>query len=311
MARDPYEVLGVTKTATEEEIKRAYRKLARQYHPDRNRGDKQAETRFKEVQAAYEILSDKDKRARYDRVGFAPEGGFHPGAGGPAGFGGQFNTEQVDLNEFLRQMMGGGMGGMGGMGGEAPVDVEDFTTSFGPRTTRGRRRSRSTQPARVESEVSIPFLTAARGGALTLDVDGRTIELKVPAGTTDGKKMRLAGQGPGGADLIVKFRVEPHPYFQLEGNDVLLEVPLTLTEATLGTKVDVPTMGGERLTVTVKPGTSGGSRLRLRGYGIDGGHQFLVFKIVAPAVTDERGRELLEELARLYPQNPRVGEPWS
>ena len=309
MPRDPYEVLGVARSASEDEIKRAYRKLARQHHPDRNPGDKQAETRFKEVQDAYDILSDKEKRQQYDRFGFAPQGGFGGFRGGQAGPGGptvHFSTEGIDLDDLLRQF-----GGMGGMG-EA-TDAEDlggFSQMFG-RRPRGASRSRRPKPEPVEAEVPIPFLTAAEGGTVTLQVGEHTIDLKVPAGAEDGKKMRLAGQAPGGADLIVKLHVEPHPYFRREGNDIILEVPLTFTEAALGTKVDVPTLKGERLSVTVKPGTSSGARLRLRGYGINGGHQFLEFRIVAPDASDQRSHELLQELARLHPQNPRTGAPWS
>jgi DnaJ-class molecular chaperone len=306
--RDLYEVLGVSRNATDEEIKRAYRRLARQHHPDRNPGDKQAETKFKEVQEAFDTLSDKEKRAQYDRFGFQPPGGFGGfRAGAGAGAGGpefHFSTEGVDLDEILRQF-----GGMGGMGG---VDVEDLGPAFG-RTARGSRSRRraAARPEPVEAEVTVPFMTAARGGTVTLQVGDHTIDLKVPAGSDEGKKLRMAGQGPGGADLIVKLHVESHPYFRREGNDIILDVPLTFTEAALGTKVDVPTLGGERLTVTVKPGTSSGSRLRLRGYGVNGGHQFLEFKVVAPAATDPRSRELLEELARLHPQNPRTGPPWT
>ncbi len=309
MPRDPYEVLGISRGATDEEIKRAYRKLARQHHPDRNPGDKQADARFKEIQEAYDLLGDQEKRARYDRFGFQPEGGFRPGAGGtgPSGFSFDVGGQGVDLEEVLRQF---GLGGMGGAGAGA-----DDVGGFGPfgggrtRTGRGRRRAAPAAPA-VESELAIPFLTAALGGTVTLQVGEHTIDLKVPEGTEDGRKMRLAGQGPGGADLIVRFRVEPHPHFRREGNDIILDVPLTFAEAAVGAKVDVPTLRGERLSVTVRPGTSSGQRLRLRDYGVKGGHQFLEFTIVVPAVTDERGRELLQELARLNPQSPRTGAPW-
>src|SRR5262245_34404651 len=320
MPRDPYEVLGVKSSASEDEIKRAYRKLARQFHPDRNPGDKQAEVKFKEVQDAYDLLSDKEKRAKYDRFGFQPQGGFggfggfrggQPGGtGGPSGPTVHFSTEGVDLDDILRQFAG--MGGMGGMGGaEGDEDLGGVAQSFGRRSRGGARAGRAVRPEPVEAEVSIPFMTAAQGGTVTLQVGEHTIDLKVPTGAEDGTKRRLRGQGPGGADLIVKFRVEPHPYFRREGNDIILEVPLTFTEAGLGTKVEVPTLKGERLTVTVKPGTSSGSRLRLRGYGINDGHQFLEFKIVAPDASDKRSRELLEEMARLHPQNPRTGPPWT
>jgi DnaJ-class molecular chaperone len=163
----------------------------------------------------------------------------------------------------------------------------------------------------VEAEATIPFQTAAVGGAVGLSVDGRQLEVKVPAGVEEGKKLRLRGQGPGGADLIVKLHIAPHPYFRREGNNLILEVPLSLSEAVLGAKVEVPTLAGERLSVKVPPGTSSGARLRLRGKGIAGGDQFIEIKIAVPTPKDERSRELLEEFAKLNPQSPRAGLDWS
>src|SRR5262249_39566150 len=159
---------------------------------------------------------------------------------------------------------------------------------------------------------TIPFTTAALGGKIDLGVDGREIQLTVPAGVEEGKKLRLAGQGPGGADLIVRLHIAPHEYFRREGNNVVLDVPLTLPEAVLGTKVDVPTLDGTRLTVKVPQGTSGGARLRLRGKGIAGGDQFIEIKVAVPAPANDRGRELIEEFARQTPQrNPRLDLPWA
>jgi curved DNA-binding protein len=186
--------------------------------------------------------------------------------------------------------------------------AEDLGEMFG---RHGRRAGRpQAAPGEVEAEVSIPFLTAARGGTVSLSVDGRQIDVKVPAGVQEGKKLRLAGQGPGGGDLLVRLHVEPHPYFRREGNDVILEVPISVAEAVLGGKVDVPTVDGPVLTVKVPPGTSSGGRLRLRGKGIAGGDQFLEFKVVVPKAADARSRELIEEFARLNPQSPRAGLGW-
>ena len=300
MARDYYEVLGVPKTASEDEIKKSYRKLARQYHPDRNPGDKQAETRFKEVQDAYDILSDKKKREQYDRFGFVGPGeapGGFPG-GGTFHWGGTPGATQVDpaqFEEILRQF--GGFGGFGGFG-----------TDGGRRTRSSRRRAAPPQEAH---DVTIPFDTAARGGSLSLDVGGTQIDVRIPPGVSDGQTMRLAGQGPEGEDLFIKLRIAPHPYFKREGNDVILEMPLTVSEAALGTTVDVPTPDGTRLGVKVPAGSSSGARLRLRGRGFKGGDQYIEIKVVVPAAKDERSRELMEEFARLHPQNPRAGLPWS
>jgi DnaJ-class molecular chaperone len=159
--------------------------------------------------------------------------------------------------------------------------------------------------------VAIPFALAAAGGPVTLRLDGRELEVKIPAGVEEGEKLRLAGQGPGGADLLVRLHVQPHPYFRREGDDIHLEVPLSVAEAALGTKVDVPTLDGSKLTVKVPPGTSSGSRLRLRGKGIRGGDQYIEIKVIVPAATEGRSRELMEEFARLHPQDPRADVPWA
>jgi DnaJ-class molecular chaperone len=304
MPRDYYDVLGVKRDASEADIKSAYRKLARQYHPDRNPGDKQAEEKFKEVQSAYDILSDKDKRAQYDRFGAAGENGPF-GGGGPGGAtfrwgtgpgGGTMDAE--DAEDLIRNIFGGGFSGAG--------DVFGRTA----RAPGGRGPRPRPQPeAESEHEVSIPFQTAAEGGSINLTINGQEGSVRIPAGVEDGQVIRVPA--PGGGHVRLKLRVEPHPYFRREGKDVILEVPLSLSEAVLGTKVDVPTPAGERLTVTVRPGTSSGSRLRLRGRGVAGGDQFIEIKVVVPAPKDDRSRELIEEFARLNPQDPRADLPWA
>ncbi len=298
MPRDYYEVLGVPRNASEADIKKAYRKLARQHHPDRNPGDKDAAAKFKEVQDAYEVLNDSTKRTQYDQFGFVGPGGGMPGQG--------FGSGQIDagsLEELLRQ------GGFGGGGGA--IDLGEILGGFTGRRGGGRsRRPRAPQP--METATTIPFQAAALGGTIGLHIDGRDIELKVPAGVEEGKRLRLAGQGPEGADLIVQLHIAPHPYFRREGNNVILEVPLALSEAVLGAKVDVPTLDGTKLTVKVPPGTSSGARLRLRGKGIAGGDQYIEIKVVVPAPVNDRSRELIEEFARQTPQrDPRLELPWA
>jgi DnaJ-class molecular chaperone len=305
MARDYYDTLGVKRNASEAEIKSAYRKLARQYHPDRNPGDKQAETKFKEVQEAYDILSDKSKRAHYDRFGTAgPRGGFREYEGGPGGAEFQWGPgpggfQEMDPNQaadLFRQFFGRGGGAV------------DMDSVFGQQPRRGRSRGRRAAGAEeVETEVSIPFTTAALGGNITLQIDGRELAVKVPPGVEEGQALRLQGQAPGGGDLRLRLRIQPHSFFRREGKNLLLEVPLSLAEAVLGTTVEVPTLDGARLSVKIPPGTSSGTRLRLRGRGIAGGDQYIETKIVVPAATDDRSRQLVEELARLHPQNPRAG----
>jgi DnaJ-class molecular chaperone len=304
MPRDYYETLGVSKNASDEEIKRAYRGLARKFHPDRNPGDKQAEARFKEIQDAYDVLSDKGKRAQYDQFGFAgPQMGAGGGPGGTTfhwgggGFPGAEGFDPAQAEDIISQLFGG-LGGspMGGGAGRT-------------RSRGGRRRAAPPEPA--TSEVSVPFLIAAQGGTLGIGIDGHQLDVRIPAGVETGNTLRLQGQGPGGADLHLKLKIEPHPYFRREGNDVILTAPLSVPEAVLGCKVDVPTLDGTKLTVKVPPGTSSGARLRLRGKGIKGGDQYIEIKVTVPSPNGDRSKELIEEFARLNPQSPRSGPPWA
>jgi curved DNA-binding protein len=308
MPRDPYEVLGLTRSATADEINKAYRKLSKKYHPDRNPGDKEADAKYKEVQAAHDILGDAQKKAQFDQFGFAgPQTGFPGGAGGfPGGFpgGGQGAQFDPEAAQQLFDLFGGGMGG--GAGG---VDLNDLFGGGGARR-KGRTRSRR-QAEPLESEVTVPFDLAATGGNVSIEVGGRRIDVRVPAGIEDGKKLRVPAEATGGVDVLLKVKIAPHPYFRREGNDIVLDVPISIAEAVLGAKVDVPTLDGTKLTVTVPPGTSGGKKLRLRGKGIGGGDQYLVFKVEVPSgkVNDE-SRELIEEFAKLNPQSPRANAPW-
>jgi len=293
MPRDYYEVLGVKRDANEEAIKRAYRKLAREHHPDRNPGDKQAEARFKEVQEAYDVLGDKEKRAQYDQFGFdGPPGwpnGVPGGGGGSFGQGIEIPPGGIDLGEIL---FGGGMGGFGQRS----------------RTGRGGRRPPPREP--IRHELAIPFETAVLGGTMSLSVNGRAIDVTIPVGVEEGKPLRLQGQGPDGADLHLIIRINPHPFFKREGNNLVISAPVTIAEEVLGAKIDVPTLDGTMLTVKVPPGTSSGARLRLRGKGVKGGDQYVEIKIVAPPSVDERSRELMEEFAQRNSFLPRSGPPW-
>jgi curved DNA-binding protein len=295
MARDYYEVLGVGKTASEDEIRKAHRKLARQFHPDRNPGDKKAENQFKEVQEAYDVLSDATKRAQYDRFGKAGMGNQQGGPGGAqfhwGGGAGGPEMDPQDAAEIFRQFFGGGGGG-------------PFDGGAGAGRRRGRRPEGG---AEAQADVEVPFTVAALGGPLNLSIDGKEISVKVPAGIDDGQSLRLQGQAPGGGDLIIKLRIQRHPYFRREGKNIVVETPLSIAEAVLGGKVDVPTLDGSRLSVKIPPGTSSGARLRLRGKGISGGDQFIEIKIVAPAAASDESKHLIEEFARLNPQNPRGG----
>ena len=305
MPRDHYEVLGVSRGASAEEIAKAYKKLARQHHPDRNPGDKQAEARFKDIQNAYDSLSDPTKRAQYDQFGHDVP----PMAGGPGGFnfggpgGPQIDPEQAQ--QIFSRVFGDGAGGS--------INFEDLLggASGGPRAGRGKARSRRAPAQNVEVEASIPFLTAAQGGAVTLRTDSGQIEVKIPAGIDDGKKLRVSGHGPGGGDITVHVKIEPHPWFRREGKDILLDVPISVSEALLGGKVEVPTLDGRRVDVKIPPGTSSGAKSRLRGLGIAGGDQYLVFKIVVPkGLPGEKAKPLIEEFAKLHPHDARAEAGW-
>jgi curved DNA-binding protein len=296
MPRDYYEVLGIKRDASEEEIKRAYRHLAREHHPDRNPGDKAAEGRFKEVQEAYDVLSDTTKRTQYDQFGHvgpqigsngAGPGGFQWGGSG-FGEGAQFNP--ADLEEFLRRS---------GVG-----DI------FGQRTRSGGRSRRAPPREPLSAEVLVPFETAVLGGTISITAYGREIEVRIPEGAEEGQILRLRGQGSGGVDLHLRLKIDTHPYFRREGNDLVLTAPISVTEAVLGGKIDVPTVGGAKLSVKVPAGTSSGGRLRLRGKGIKGGDQYVEIKIVVPSQLDARSKKLMEEFAEHNPQHPRTGPPW-
>jgi DnaJ-class molecular chaperone len=179
----------------------------------------------------------------------------------------------------------------------------------------GRRKTRTRSRPRmepIESEVTVPFEVAASGGAVAIEIGGRRIEVKVPAGIEEGKKLRVSADATGGPEVLLKVKIAAHPYFRREGADLYLDVPLTLAEAVLGAKVDVPTLDGTKLTVTVPPGTSSGKKLRLRGKGVAGGDQYLVFRVEVPAgKVDDKSRELIEEFAKLNPQSPRANAPWA
>jgi DnaJ-class molecular chaperone len=312
MALDYYATLGVKKDATPEEIRKAYKKLSRENHPDRKPNDPAAAEKFKQVQEAWDVLGDPQKRQQYDQYGQVF------GANGPQFRQGQWRTAQgsggpVDFHEIFGDQvdLGDLFGGIfGGAGGASP---------FGG----GARRPRAVRGGNIEAEIEIPFVVAAEGGTheLTLDRSGQRerLSVKIPAGVTTGSVIRLAGQGQPGrgggppGDLLVTIKVAPHPYFRREGNDLFLDVPITVSEAALGTKVEIPTLAEGPIVVTVPAGTSSGAKLRLRGKGIPDqktkirGDLFVVIKLVLPPQLDASTRGLFEKIAAAAPYNPRAG----
>lgn len=263
MAADPYILLGVSRTATEADIKKAYRKLAKELHPDRNTDNPKAAEKFSQVTSAYDLLSDKDKRARFDRGEIDGDGnpaapfGFGGGGGGPqGGFRADFGSEQAGDFSDLFEGLFGGRGRAGGAGG-------GFAGGFGRRP----------QPkgANVAYRLTVPFADAATLAPQRITLaDGKTIDLKLPAGVESGTQMRLSGKGqpgPGGnGDAIVTIEVQPHRFFTRDGDDIRIDLPISLSEAVLGASVRVPTADGA-VMLTVPKGSSSGKTLRLKGKG--------------------------------------------
>ncbi|MHC5003223.1 MAG: DnaJ C-terminal domain-containing protein [Planctomycetota bacterium] len=308
-ARDHYEILGVDRGASDADIRRAYRTLARRYHPDVNK-EAGAAQRFQEISEAYEVLSDKQKRQAYDRFGHAGVGA-GPGRGGrgPSGWSGV------------------GAGGTSGFGDFGDIFEQVFSAKGSPFTSSGSPFAAGPRPRRgpdTRVELTVEFMKAALGGTETIqNVAGhgpQRLEVRIPPGVEPGTKLRLKGRGrpaPSGGpagDLIVTVRVGEHPRFRRDGLDILVDVPVTIVEATLGTTVTVPLLQGSA-SVKVPPGASSGRKLRLKGRGItdgDGrtGDLLAVVQIVAPTGLTPRGRALLEELSAEL-KNPRDGGPWA
>ncbi|MFJ1735635.1 DnaJ C-terminal domain-containing protein [Streptomyces sp. NPDC088254] len=309
MARDFYEVLGVPRDADKDEIQRAYRKLARRYHPDVNK-DPEAEERFKEINEAFSVLSEPDQRARYDRFGEdfrkVPED-WEERVGAGAGPGGGFRWSTGDGPRVRYATSGFGAEG---------VDVEDlFGSFFG-----GAGRMR-VPGADQEAELPLTVEEAYRGGRRTVTLAGptgqpRRYEVDVPPGVTDGQRIRLAGEGGRGSgdapagDLYLRVRIQPHPQFRLDGRDVYVELPVTPWEAALGATVPVPTPSGATAKVSVPAGSSSGRRLRLRGEGMPNprgtnGDLYAELRIMVPSGLSDRERALFEELAAVSSFDPR------
>ncbi len=407
--KDYYGVLGVKKSASTDDIRKAFRKLARKYHPDVNPGDKSAEEKFKTLSEANDVLSDPKKRKIYDQLGFYSDnidpatadayarGGGQPGAsdfsggfpgGGRAPGGGPSNVDfgGFDFSDLFEGARSGGRRSSGGSGGGGFKDI--FSNIF---TGGGRGESVAEGPepgSDLEYQVNVPFWTAIRGGVMKLNIARRDVcaschgngyteapgecpqchgkgtieqtggrmkfnvtcprchgtgknistcpdchgegsiertdplEIRIKAGTRDGQRIRIPGKGNAGlrgggvGDLYVIIRIDPHPIFSREGDDIYITVPVTVVEAALGSKIEVPTIDG-RSMLKIPPGTQSGQKLRLREKGVpsatkDGvrGDEIVEVKISVPMPRDEKTKELLREIAKLNPEDPRE-ELWS
>ncbi len=406
--KDYYEILGVKKSASADDIRKAFRKLARKYHPDVNPGDKSAEEKFKTLSEANEVLSDPKKRKIYDQVGFysdnidaataeayaragggANGGGFPPGGfqggGGQAGPGGvHFDFGGFDFSDMADNAARGGKGGSGGGGSFRDI----FGSIFGGGRGAAQAEEGPEPGSDLEYQVNVPFWTAIRGGVIRLNItrqdvcstchgqgaiespgkcpecggsgqitqtggrmkfnvqcprchgtgknlttcptchgegtvtNSEPLEVRIKAGTRDGQRIRLPGKGNAGGhggvagDLYVIIRTGDHPVFRRDGDDIYLSVPVTATEAALGSKIEVPTIDGRAL-LKIPPGTQSGQKLRLREKGVpsatregERGDEIVEVAVTVPMPRDERTKELLRELAKLNPEDPRA-ELWS
>jgi len=300
--KDLYSVLGVSRNASEADIKKAYRKLAKELHPDQHKDDETAAERFKEVSAAYSILSEPEKRKRYDR-GEIDETGQEraPFGAGTAGAGAGAH----------------GFGGFRSGGGEGQSDfteAEDlFADLFG--FGRGSRRPRARKGRNVNYRLKIGFEDAVKGTTRRVTLsNGRTLDVKIPPGVQDGQQIRLSGQGEPGegggpqGDALVTVQVAPHPYFRREGADIHIELPITLDEAVLGGKVKVPTVDGD-VSLTIPKNSSSGKRMRLKGRGVPGkagrGDQYVTLKIVLPDKPDDKLEAAIAKWAKGRNDDPR------
>ena len=301
--KDYYDTLGVKRGASADEVKRAYRKLARKYHPDVSK-ERNAEAKFKDVQEAYEVLKDPEKRATYDRLGrdYRPGQQFRPPPDWEQHFGQSGSHRFSDLNgfsDFFSSLFGGAGGaGFGGPGG------------FSASGAGASRRQADADAGVVEVTVEEAFSGTKRRVGINEGGRSRQVDVQIPAGIADGQALRIGG-GPGHSALIFRVKVLAHPLYQLNGKDVQIELPLAPWEAALGAKVAVPTLGGT-VELTIPPGAQSGQRLRLRGRGMPAtpnGDQLVILKLVTPAAETAKAREAYERLKRELHFDPRAGWP--
>lgn len=298
--KDFYKTLGTSKDVSDAELKKVYRKLARKYHPDSNPGDAAAEAKFKEISEAYSVLSDAEQRAEYDQVRAMGAGGARFTAGGHGGQG---------FEDVFGGMFGGGGGRSAGFGGGQ--NFEDIFGMFGGGAQRGPQRGSD-----ITASTTLDFETAAQGKTVTLDTPNGPVKMRIPAGVSDGQKIRAAGKGqksPNGGpagDLLLKVSVRPHPVFERDGLNLKLKLPVTFTEAALGATVEVPTLGGSSVKLKVQPGTPSGRVLRVKGRGVSSskgtGDLLAEVQVVVPSHMSDEAKEALAAFRDLEPDdNPR------
>ncbi|MEX6775613.1 DnaJ C-terminal domain-containing protein [Limnospira fusiformis] len=317
--KDYYGILGVDKNASQQEIKKVYRNLARKYHPDVNPNDRAAEQRFKDINEAYEVLGDRDKRQKYDQFGkyWDPSS-----AGPPPGGVGDFDFDQYgNFDDFINELLGRFGGNprqpYGYPNGGGYSGFDEFGDFFGG----GNRGYEQVPPRDFTATLPLTFSEAFKGVEKKFNLDGETIKVKIPPGAKPDSRIRLKGKGGVSptsgkrGDLYLTVELEPHPFFQFDGNDLICEVGITPEEAVLGAEIQVPTPSG-KVTMKVPPGVASGQSLRLRGKGWPipkggQGDQIVRLKVVAPKTLSDRQRQLYQELQQISSFNPRQNlENW-
>ena len=309
LEKDFYKILGVPQDASEDDIKKAYRKLARKWHPDQNPGDAAAEQKFKDIGEANSVLSDPAKRQEYDQLRQMVGGGARFTAGGPGSAGGAGGFE-----DLFGSMFGGGSGQnvRFSTGGGEQINLDDILGRFGGGggygSPYGGYQAGPRKGADLEARTTLSFRDAAAGETITLQAaDGQTIKTRIPAGVKDGQTIRLRGKGqpsPNGGqpgDLLLHVTVQPHPVFHRDGNNLTVDLPVTFAEAALGATVSVPTLSGRSVKVKIKPGTPSGRKLRVKGEGIKGrsstGDLIATVQVLVPQKLDSDAKKAVETLA--------------
>ena len=322
MAEDLYQTLGVSRDASKDDIQKAYRKLARKYHPDLNQDDKQAQDKFKRVQEAYDVLSDEEKRAAYNRYGADFErirtGGYNPNAASGTSF------EGLDLEQIFGR--GKGAGGGGGFENGFSDFFEQMLGGAGRGARTGRRPSQAPTPgANLRHELQISLQKSLLGGPAEFYLHSTTgankLSVNIPAGIESGTKMRLRGKGepsPNGGppgDLILIVNVSEHPHFRRSGRNLELTLPVSLREAALGAKIDVPTPKST-ITLSIPPCSSSGKKLRIKGQGVPdpkggaAGDLIVQLQIMLPKTLDDAAKQAIEQLDADHPVQPRESLTW-
>jgi molecular chaperone DnaJ len=290
--KDFYKILGVAKDVSDAELKKVYRKLARQYHPDSNPGDAKAEAKFKEISEAYSVLSDPAQRREYDQVRAMGGGARFTGGAGGQGFPGGFPGGAGGFEDVFSNLFGGG--GRGGFGGFGPQRGSDLTMT-----------------------TSLNFIDGVKGTSIKVNLGGKDVSVNIPAGVNDGQKIKLRGKGqasPNGGeagDLIITCNIKPHPIFSRDGNNIRVTVPVTYAEAVLGATIMVPTLGGEPVKLKVSPGTPNGRVLRVKGRGVvtakHEGDLLATVEIAVPSHVSDKAKKALEEFDGMLPEeDPRA-----